>query len=250
MDSVGLDDVLDAHRVACVIATHLYGRMCDAAAIVAVCDRHGIPLIEDCAQAHGARRGGRMAGSYGRAGCYSFYPTKNLGALGDAGAIVTNDDDVATGIRALRQYGWGTKYTVVRPGGRNSRLDEMQAAVLRVKLPHLDAWNARRRAIAARYSDEIAHAAVTCPPTGGEDYVAHLYVVAADDRDGLRTHLLASGIATDIHYPVPDHHQPAFITHAHLPSTESAAGRILTLPCFPEMTENEVSRVVTAVNGW
>ncbi|HEV7602226.1 MAG TPA: DegT/DnrJ/EryC1/StrS family aminotransferase [Bradyrhizobium sp.] len=243
---------LARNAVRAVIVTHLYGRLADIETITAICGRFGIPVIEDCAQAHGATRNGRAAGSFGTAGCFSFYPTKNLGALGDGGAVTTSDAEIAENIRALRQYGWGKKYQVSRAGGRNSRLDELQAALLLAKLPHLDRWNEDRRTIARRYSNEIKHSRVECPGDFGTDNVAHLFVVRCEDRDGLRRHLEAHGIASDIHYPIPDHRQPAYSTSGfpELPETERLAKEIVTIPCFNEMEDEEISRVIDAVNAW
>jgi dTDP-4-amino-4,6-dideoxygalactose transaminase len=243
---------LTKNPVRAVIATHLYGRLADVEAITAICGPLGIPVVEDCAQAHGAARNGKAAGSFGDAGCFSFYPTKNLGALGDGGAITTHDAAMAERIRELRQYGWDKKYQVSRTNGRNSRLDELQAALLLAKLPHLDRWNEERRALARRYSNEIRHARIECPRDFGADNVAHLFVVRCQDRDGLRRHLEAHEISSDVHYPIPDHRQPAYpASHAgQLPETERLANEILTIPCFPEMEEEEISRVINAVNSW
>jgi dTDP-4-amino-4,6-dideoxygalactose transaminase len=238
--------------VRAVIATHLYGRLADVEAIAALCKPLGIAVIEDCAQAHGANRNGRAAGSLADAGCFSFYPTKNLGALGDGGAVTTSDTALAERLRELRQYGWDKKYQVSRAGGRNSRLDELQAALLLAKLPHLDRWNEDRRALARRYSNEVSNPRIECPQDFGADNVAHLFVVRCQDREGLRRHLEAHGISSDVHYPIPDHRQPAYSAcHAGpLPETERLAREILTIPCFPEMEEEEVSRVIKAVNSW
>ncbi|MBB6254444.1 DegT/DnrJ/EryC1/StrS family aminotransferase [Nitrospirillum iridis] len=236
-------------RTRAIIVTHLYGRLADMDGVL---DAAGtIPVIEDCAQAHGAQRRGRRAGAFGAIGCFSFYPTKNLGALGDAGAVVTSDAALADRLGALRQYGWGDKYVVARAGGRNSRMDEIQAAVLTLRLPALDDANARRRAIIARY-----HAAVPAPvpdwasPVGLDD-VAHLAVVRSPDRARLAAALARAGVDTAIHYPVPDHHQPALrpllAGPVSLPVTEQATAQILTLPCFPEMTEDEVVHVAAAL---
>lgn len=243
---------LAQNAVRAVVATHLYGRMADVEAIAAICKPLGIPVIEDCAQAHGATRNGRAAGSFGDAGCFSFYPTKNLGALGDGGAITTHDAAMAERIRQLRQYGWDKKYQVSRTGGRNSRLDELQAALLLAKLPHLDRWNEDRRALARRYSIEIRHPGIECPQDFGTDNVAHLFVICCQDRDGLRRHLEAHEVASDIHYPIPDHRQPAYSVSdaGQLPETERLAKEILTIPCFPELEEEEISRVIKAVNSW
>ena len=238
--------------VRAVIATHLYGRMAPLPALLAVTSRAAVPLVEDCAQAHGAAIGGRRAGCWGALAGFSFYPTKNLGALGDGGAITTQDPELARRVKSLRQYGWSGKYRCAEYG-RNSRMDEMQAAILRAKLPHLDGWNARRRQIASMYSAALAGQSVQCPRDFGETYVAHLYVVRSRERDRVRAALQACGIATDIHYPVPDHLQeaarPTLAAVAPLPATEQAAGEILTLPCYAELLDDEVSAVVGALQA-
>jgi dTDP-4-amino-4,6-dideoxygalactose transaminase len=242
--------------VRAVIATHLYGRMADVPALLAVTGRAAVPLVEDCAQAHGAAIGGRKAGSWGALACFSFYPTKNLGALGDGGAITTQNGELADRVKSLRQYGWSSKYRCAEYG-RNSRMDEMQAAILRAKLPHLDGWNARRRDIASAYSAALTGQGVECPRDFGESYVAHLYVIRSQERDRVRAALSSCGIATDIHYPVPDHLQEAargahgttLAAGAHLPVTELAAGEILTLPCYAELLDDEISAVVGALQA-
>jgi len=237
-------------RTKAIVITHLYGRLADLDDLVAIARRHGVAVIEDCAQAHGARRGGRLAGTWGDIGCFSFYPTKNLGALGDGGAIVTGDKALATAVRELRQYGWTGKYAANRRHGRNSRLDEIQAAVLRLKLPHLDGWNKRRRSIVQRYRG-AADDSVVIPDTERDDHVAHLCVLRSREREALRAHLAADGIATDIHYPVPDHRQAALRgllpPDIALPETEQVVDEILTLPCFPELTDEEIGRVCTSL---
>ena len=237
-------------KVRAVIATHLYGRMADLPSLLAITNRAGIPLVEDCAQAHGAAIDGRKAGSWGTLGCFSFYPTKNLGALGDGGAITTQDAALAQRVKSLRQYGWSGKYHCAEYG-RNSRLDEMQAAILRAKLPHLDGWNTRRREIAAAYSRALAGQNVTAPAEFGEQYVAHLYVVRSAAREELRAALRASGIATDIHYPVPDHLQQAALASGaappSLPVTEQLARAVFTLPCYAELRDAEIAAVVNAL---
>jgi len=236
-----------------VIVTHLYGQLADVEALAALCRSAGAALVEDCAQAHGASRGGRRAGSFGDVSCFSFYPTKNLGALGDAGAVATNDPALAERVRSLRQYGWTAKYTVSAPGGRNSRMDEIQAAVLRQKLPGLDAANAARRAIAGRYNAAFRDLPLTLPPSLGEDYAAHLYVVRTPRRDELAGHLRADGVGSAVHYPVPDHRQPAWPgarTCGPLPVTEAACASVLSLPCFPGLPQDDVDRVVAAVRAF
>jgi dTDP-4-amino-4,6-dideoxygalactose transaminase len=251
VDVADLVRTLSEVRIDAVVVTHLFGRIADVEKIVALCSAVNVPVVEDCAQAHGARRGGRGAGTFGVAGCFSFYPTKNLGGLGDGGCIITSDSSVAGKLRSLRQYGWNEKYRVVHGGGRNSRLDEIQAAVLRTKLPYLDERNARRRKIAARYVDGITNPSVICPPTGGEENVVHLFVVRSANRDLLRRRLHAEGVGTDIHYPAPDYRQApvaSLKSWSDLPQTEAFVASVLTLPCFPEMTDDEVQSVIDSIN--
>lgn len=254
LDPRSLEITLAATPIDAVIVTHLYGRLADMEAIMALADKHGFAVFEDCAQAHGARdASGRRAGSFGKAASFSFYPTKNLGAIGDGGAVVTNDPQVAGTLRKLRQYGWTAKYHNELPGGRNSRLDEMQAAFLRIMLPLLDGWNARRREIANRYSREIRNERIRVPAASGEEYVGHLYVVQASERAALQQHLTDAGIGSDIHYPVGDHHQPLFgdrFIASALPATEAACKSVLTLPCFPELTDHEITTVIEVCNQW
>ena len=239
-------------RTKAVIATHLYGRMCDVGALRDLCNLRGIALLEDCAQAHGAQRNGVAAGAWGDAAAFSFYPTKNLGALGDAGLVTCGDADTAAYLRRLRQYGWKSKYVAADGPARNSRLDEIQAAVLREFLPMLDARNRRRREIAAAYAS-VRHAALAHPDVAGVDYVAHLYVVRTPHREALREHLKGRGIATDVHYPVLDPDQPAlsgYVTRGELPVSTRAAAEVVSLPCFPEMRDDEVRRVCAALSEW
>lgn len=228
-----------------VIVTHLYGQMADAKGVVAAARKHGLKVIEDCAQAHGARRDGAIAGTVGDIACFSFYPTKNLGALGDAGGVATGDAKLAEKAAALRQYGWKGKYRVEVPYGRNTRMDELQAAFLLVKLPQLDQRNERRRAIWRQYRDALGG---KLRLVGSDDagFVAHLCVLLTPDRDGLRQRLTDAGIATDIHYPIPDHLQPVWggrFDKVSLPVAERACAEVLSLPCFPEMTDQEVAQV-------
>lgn len=251
MDPARLAEVLKAVPPRAVIVTHLYGRLAQMGEILELCRRHGVSVVEDCAQAHGARMDGRTAGGFGDVAAFSFYPTKNLGALGDGGAIVTSSAEIGQRARQLRQYGWTAKYTNTHSGGRNSRLDEIQARMLLTMLPLLDGWNARRRLIANRYSEQIRNPAICAPAQAGNEYVGHLYVVHSERRDALRTHLDALGVQTDVHYPVPDHRQPCHqgaYEDVHLPVTERLATTALTLPCFPELTDEEVERVISACN--
>ena len=252
MSPDSLAQVLDP-SIRAVIVTHLYGQMADMTSLLKIAGDAGIPVVEDCAQAHGASAGGKKAGAHGAIGCFSFYPTKNLGALGDGGALTTGDARLAARLRQLRQYGWETKYCSTVAGGRNSRLDEMQAAMLRIKLPLLDEWNAGRREIARRYTTALAPSKLICPATFDDSYVAHLYVCRSTDRDALREHLAAHGVMTDIHYPIPDHLQPAFSDvrqSAGLPVTERCSREVFTLPCYPELEEDEIRRVTEACLSW
>ncbi len=226
-----------------IVPVHLYGHPASLAPILAL----GLPVVEDCAQAHGARYRGQRVGSMGIAGAFSFYPTKNLGAIGDGGAVVTNDADLARRMRLLRQYGWAERY-VSSTDGWSSRLDELQAAILRVKLRHLEADNARRRALAKRYDEALADSVVAVPLVhDGAEPVYHLYVVTCGNRDALQLHLRERGIGALVHYPVPVHRQPAYASSAALPRTERAAVTVLSLPMYPELTDDEQRRVIDAI---
>ena len=229
-----------------VVITHLYGNVADASSIAAICRARGIAVVEDCAQAIGGERDGARIGTFGDVAALSFYPTKNLGAAGDGGAVATDDPAIADRVRSLRQYGWSPRYVVAIPDGRNSRLDEIQAAVLRIGLRRVDELNARRRAIVERYADAIRGPGLRVVTGAGVPSVAHLAVVRATDRPRVRAAFEAAGVATEIHYPVPDHRQPGLPGPARvtaLPETERAVGEILTVPCYPSMTEGDVDRV-------
>jgi len=242
-------------RTKAVIAVHLYGQPADLAAIAAIAGQHGLKLIEDCAQAAGARWCGRKVGGIGDVGCFSFYPTKNLGAVGDGGMVVTSDAALAARLRRLRQYGWNEQRQTEEPG-LNTRLDPMQAAILRAKLPSLDAGNARRRSIAGMYAEGLAGLPLALPaPNPGTEHVFHLYVTAADDRDALIRHLGGEGVGAAVHYPVPVHRHRGYAERAvvpkeGLPVTERLAGRIVSLPMFPELSDEDVGRVIAAVRGF
>ncbi len=240
--------------VKAVVVTHLYGLATpEIRQITQLCAEKGVKLLEDCAQAHGSSVDGRRVGTFGDAASFSFYPTKNLGAIGDGGAVVTNNVEIANTLSLLRQYGWTEKYRVEMAGGRNSRLDEIQAAILLALLPRLDASNARRREVATRYNAYVSHPHVVVPSWKGPEYVGHLYVIRSAYRDELRAHLRNSGISSDVHYPILDYRQPVFgdrFAGVRLPNSERLATEILTLPCYPEMTDDEVGRVVDAVNSW
>ncbi|MGA9585763.1 MAG: DegT/DnrJ/EryC1/StrS family aminotransferase [Terracidiphilus sp.] len=234
-------------RTRAILPVHLYGQCADMDAILEFAARHNLYVIEDAAQAHGSTYKGSMAGSMGTLGCFSFYPTKNLGACGDAGAVVTTDAELAARLRQLRNYGESRKYRN-EVMGYNSRLDEMQAAILRVKLPHLEQWNERRRNLADIYLSHLAER--FCPPSvrPGCVHNYHLFVVQADDRDKLQEHLRAHDIETLVHYPTPSHLQPAFRAIKHrccdLSVTERLAPRILSLPMFATLSDEQVEHVV------
>lgn len=240
-------------RTAAVVAVHLYGQMCDVDALSRVCRRAGVALVEDAAQAHGATWRGRRAGSAGDVACFSFYPGKNLGALGDGGAVVTDDARLAEAIRSMADHGRraDTKY-VHDVVGTNSRLDALQAAALRVKLRHLDGWNAARRTVAQWYGEELRHLDVELVAVAPEgESVHHLAVALVPERDRVRAALAERGIATGIHYPVPCHQQVAYATFARepLPVCESTAGGLLSLPMFPTLTREQVAHVGAALRA-
>lgn len=241
--------------VGVVVVTHLYGYLGDMAAIRALCDERGVALVEDCAQAIGATRPEGRAATFGDAATFSFYPTKNLGAVGDGGAVIPGSEGTAARLRQLRQYGWDGKYNAVLPGGTNSRLDELQAAFLRVRLPLVDGFNQRRREIISAYRHAAAHidpALLSVLPADTADHAGHLAIGRSARRDDVRAQLTAQGIATDVHFPLPDYEQPAFARFAPevpLTVTESACREILSLPLFPELRDDEVERVVAAIRG-
>ena len=241
-------------RTTAIIPVHIYGQPADLETITSIARRHGLRVIEDCAQAHGATYRGKKVGSCGDIGCFSFYPTKNLGAIGDGGAVTTNDPELAAKVRLLREYGWAER-NVSSICGWNSRLDELQAAILRVKLQFLDADNNCRRRIASLY-DELLSDSDLVLPRRREDarHVFHLYVVRSRDRDKLLARLRAIDIAALIHYPVPIHLQPAYrgrlVGAGQLRNTERAAKEILSLPIYPELSEAEVEKVAGAVHSF
>lgn len=234
-----------------ILPVHLYGQPADLDPIIALARQHGLAVIEDAAQAHGARYKGRRLGAHGDVVCWSFYPGKNLGALGDGGAVTTNRADLGDRIRVLRNYGSRVKY-VNEVQGVNSRLDPIQAAVLRAKLPHLDAWTDRRRAIAAAYSEGLRDSGLILPhvPDWAEP-AWHLYVLRAPDRDGLQKRLIDAGIGTLIHYPIPPHMQEAYANLGFapdaLPLARALAGEVLSLPMGPQLAIADAARVIDAV---
>lgn len=240
-------------RTKAMLPVHLYGRCTDMAPLMAFAAQHGLLVLEDAAQAHGATYIGRQAGSLGHAAGFSFYPTKNLGALGDAGAITTNDDALAQQLRMWRNYGSAQKYVNDVPG-HNSRLDELQAAILREKLPHLDAENARRRQLARRYLTELTLPELILPPADAVEQDAwHLFVVRHPAREAFRTYLAEQGIGTDIHYPIPPHQQRAYADNwagAEWPIAEAMHREVVSLPLNPTLTDDEVTYCVKTINAY
>jgi len=241
-------------RTRAIIPVHLYGQPADMDPILDFAQAHGLTVIEDCAQAAGARYRGRPVGSLGHLAAHSFYPTKNLGAAGDAGMVTTNDPALAERLHALRQYGWRQRY-ISQEVGMNSRLDPIQAAILNVKLPHLARWNAARQRLAQRYRELLAPTSAIPPATFPDaEHVYHLFVIRHPRRDALMAHLKAQGIGTLIHYPVPIHLQPAYrdlgFGPGSLPVTERLAGEILSLPLYSELPEPAVERVADAIRAF
>jgi dTDP-4-amino-4,6-dideoxygalactose transaminase len=238
-------------RTRAILPVHLYGQAADMAAIERVAARHHLAIVEDCCQAHLATSDGRPVGTVGVAGAFSFYPTKNLGALGDGGAVVTSDHGLADRVRRLRNGGQTDRYHH-QEAGINSRLDDLQAAVLRARLPRLQGWTARRRAIAARYRSRLAGAPVALLPERDAGHVYHLFVVSTGERDDLQAHLAARGVETLIHYPVPIPRQPALAAAqpADCPVAARLCEGILSLPLHPALRDDEVDEVAAAVHAF
>jgi len=234
-----------------IIPVHLYGQSADMFPIMEIAERHGLLVIEDCAQAHGATYKGRRAGSWGDMACFSFYPTKNLGALGDGGMTVTSNSEFAEKARLLREYGWAERY-ISKITGWNSRLDELQAAILRIKLRYLDSDNERRAILALKYDNALARFGVVPPKRrAASSHVYHLYVIRSTERDALLACLNERGVGALTHYPVPVHLQPAYIASSRrsgsLYETEKAACEVLSLPIYPELTDDGLEKVVETV---
>jgi dTDP-3-amino-3,4,6-trideoxy-alpha-D-glucose transaminase len=238
-------------RTRAIVPVHLYGHPVDLDPLLAVAAQHGLAVLDDAAQAHGARHRDRPVGGLSAATAWSFYPGKNLGALGDGGAVTTSNPDVADRLRSLRNYGSTEKY-VHDEIGWNSRLDEIQAALLSVKLRHLDEFNGRRAQVARRYGEGLAELDLTLPSTASwATPVWHLYVVRTPHRDALRAHLSACGVETGVHYPVPPHRQPAFaagpLGQLHLPGAEILAREVLSLPMGPHLSEGAQEHVIESI---
>ncbi len=242
-------------RSKAIVPVHIYGQAADMDAVLALARRHKLRVIEDCAQSTGGRSGARRLGSLGDIACFSFYPTKNLGAIGDGGMVITSDAELAARLRRLRQYGWDeTRKT--RELGRNSRLDPLQAAILAAKLPHLDADNARRAAIAARYDRGLAGTSFAVPAARAKaTHVYHLYVVRCEDRSRVAAHLRADRIGSAVHYAEPVHVQKGYaeksvLPQQGLPVTSAIVDKILSLPMYPELTDAEVDRVIDSLRRY
>jgi dTDP-4-amino-4,6-dideoxygalactose transaminase len=252
IDATAVDAAVTS-RTRAVVPVHLYGQPVDLDAVAAVARRHSLVVVEDAAQAHGARYRGRRAGSFGHAAAFSFYPSKNLGALGDGGMITTNDDRAAERLRLLRNYGQRVKYHHAI-AGTNSRLDSLQAAVLSVKLPHLDGWNTARRTHADAYASRLAGRVLTPATAANVEHVFHLYVIQTHERAALERRLRERQIHTGIHYPVPAHLQEACASLGYragdFPVTEAAASRVLSLPMYAELTDEQIEYVADAVCCW
>ena len=238
-------------KIKAVIVVHLYGQIADMPAIAAIAKKHGIAIIEDCAQAHGATLDGKPVGSWGNAAAFSLYPTKNLGAFGDGGIVLTNDGALAEKIRAIREYGWRQRY-ISDLSGMNTRLDEMHAAMLRVRLKYLADENARRAAIADVYDAALDGLCPRPLRRAGAGHVFHQYVIRSKTRDALQANLREAGIGTNVHYPMPVHLQPAYkgrtwLAEGKLPNTELASQEVLSLPMFPQLSDAQVEETVAAL---
>jgi dTDP-4-amino-4,6-dideoxygalactose transaminase len=249
--SAGAADAAVTPRTAAIVPVHLYGQPADMPSLAAVAARHGLAVVEDCCQAHGATCGGRPVGSFGAAAAYSFYPTKNLGALGDGGAMTTGDESLAGRVRRLRNGGQADRYRHLE-AGVNSRLDELQAAVLRARLPFLTKWTAERRALAAAYRAALEGGHVRLPSEHDPGHVYHLFAVRSAARDALQAHLAGSGIETLVHYPVPIPRQPAFADAqpAVCPEADRACRELLSLPLYPALRRDAVAQVCAAVRAF
>lgn len=236
-----------------ILPVHIYGQMCPMDEICAIAEKHGLKVIEDCAQAHGAEYQGRRAGAWGNVGCFSFYPGKNLGALGDGGGVVSKGHELAERIRAIANYGSMVKY-VHDEMGVNSRLDEMQAAFLDVKLPYLEGWNEERRTTAKKYLDGMHNLKIKLPVVKHGTPVWHLFVVRCDERDALQAYLQEKGIGTNIHYPIPMHCQKAFakynLPRGSFPIAEGIADTVLSLPMYVGMKDEEIQYVIDVINAF
>jgi dTDP-4-amino-4,6-dideoxygalactose transaminase len=252
IDSTDLERKLQIHNIKVVVVTHLYGQVAPIKEVVNMCNSNGIKVLEDCAQSTGAQIDSQKVGSFGDISTFSFYPTKNLGAVGDGGVILTNNDDLASISRKLRQYGWGNKYEVELENGSNSRLDEIQAAFLIAKLSFLDEWNKERISIAKQYVNGITSPKVKILKNTLLG-VVHLFVIQTNERKELAHYLTNNNIQFGIHYPIPDHKQKIFL-HKYgkidLPVTDKAVDKILSIPVYPGMSQEQINHVISTINGF
>ena len=245
LDPDKLEGVID-NKTKCVIVTHIYGKMAKMPKILDITKNKKIAVVEDCAQAHGAMLGDKKAGSWGDVGSFSFYPTKNLGAFGDGGALTTNCPKIYKDLRQLRQYGWEKKYYANLKYGRNSRLDEVQAAILRVKLKWLDLWNAKRRSIAEKLTTSLQNLELQPPKNFNNDYVAHHYALRSKKKNKIIASLIEKEIPYGLHYPIPDYKQKAIekdYKNFFLKNTESACENVFTIPCDPDFSDKQVKKI-------
>lgn len=249
---VGLIEAAITERTRAVLPVHLFGQPADLAPVAALCRKHGLKLVEDCAQSFGAEYDGKKSGAYGDLGCFSFFPSKNLGCFGDGGMVITDDDETAEAVRVLRNHGSRQRYhhAVI---GYNSRLDEMQAVILRAKLKRIDDYNRRRRENAHRYSSKLKGSGVLPPVEDGKGmHVYHQYTILTDAREAIQGALSAAGIASAVYYPIPLHRQEVYresCAGVSLPVTEEVAGRVLSLPMYPELSEAQIDRVCEVLLG-
>ena len=252
IDPIDLEKKLITNNIKVVVVTHLYGQVAPIKEVIELCSRSGIKVIEDCAQATGAQVEGEKVGSFADISTFSFYPTKNLGAVGDGGAVLTNDGQIAKIVKKIRQYGWGEKYSVEIENGTNSRLDELQAAFLIAKLDDLDNWNQQRITIAEQYVNAFEKTKVKALKNTLKG-VAHLFVILTDDRDKLIEHLSKNSIQSGIHYPISDHKQAIYkekFKEINLPVTDSSVDKILSLPIYPGMKQEEIDHVINVVSNF
>jgi dTDP-4-amino-4,6-dideoxygalactose transaminase len=252
IDPVDLEKKIITGNVKAVVVTHLYGQVAPIKEVIELCSKSGIKVIEDCAQAHGAQVDGKKVGSFGDISTFSFYPTKNLGAVGDGGAVLTNDEQIAEIVKKSRQYGWEEKYSVEIEYGTNSRLDELQAAFLLAKLDDLDNWNQQRITIAKLYVNAFEKSKVKVLKNTLNG-VAHLFVILTDDRDLLIKHLTKNSIQSGIHYPISDHKQAIYkekFKNIILQVTDSSVDKILSLPIYPGMKQEEIDHVINVITNF
>lgn len=252
IDPSDLEKKLAANNIKAVVVTHLYGQVAPIKNVIEMCSNRGIMVLEDCAQANGAQVEGKKVGSFGDISTFSFYPTKNLGAVGDGGAVLTNSDEIAKTVMKIRQYGWGEKYSIEIENGTNSRLDELQAAFLVEKLDELDNWNQQRIAISKLYVNAFEKTKVRVLKETLKG-VAHLFVILTDNRNELIKHLTKNNIQSGIHYPISDHKQEIYkdkFKDVFLPVTDRSVDSILSIPIYPGMRQEEINHVINVISNF